>query len=747
MKQQLIKIILAAGLALVAAIYGMGTSYPALLTPLSFNGEFEGISGDRWIKQDALIKLDDLNSRGNKLLLKFWSWQPPNRPTTQVEVHVCDRLASQFDAGPNTEHEFYLTGSCEPRTVRLHFNNPIHGSAGDTRLLGLQLKSVEVTSHLGLPLVSWPSILLVSSFVLVLTLLAMSIADRYQFEMLLVWPVAAGFLLGNCSSLELEKALNLGIFLLLLLSGIFIAQRYNLQGVRDRRFDSNHWFWLAIIFIGAIALRFYGIQFGLPFYYHPDEESKLRVISGMYARDSLNPAYFLHPTALLYFTYALNKFMHFFFWGGGLTDNIVLAGRIVSALAGSISCILLYLIGRLSFSSKTGLYAAGLLAVLPLHVTCSRYMKEDALLTFFVLLTTLLTIWSGRANKPKFLLLAGLVAGFSASVKYSGILTFCILLAAPFIRARSWRPNSSWLFWVGGSLLMIPVGFLILSPYVALDFSTFYKDISYEASHMSGGHTSEITAWSQYWTFHFGRSLLPGLSIFTACVAIMACGVLLWHRQVMAWYLLGLLLLFYLPAEFVKAKPAPQPERYILPCLPYLALAVGVFIASLAKQYKLLARGLFLICMLAAAWRSVALARDIAPDTRATMAQWMALNVPPQSKVFIDWQPYGPDISPEQFQITNFEPTTVLSDLSYSNIPWGVGNYLVLSGLHYNRYFTQANVPGAFRETIRKLFRCLPLLHEETAPSGTYGFHNPKLSIFTLDPDKVDRSLPGCSSL
>jgi 4-amino-4-deoxy-L-arabinose transferase-like glycosyltransferase len=65
-------------------------------------------------------------------------------------------------------------------------------------------------------------------------------------------------------------------------------------------------------------------------------------------------------------------------------DGMLYSGRAVSAVAGILSVYLVFLLGRRLISSPTGLLAAALLTFMPLHVTCSRYMKEDSLFTMFV---------------------------------------------------------------------------------------------------------------------------------------------------------------------------------------------------------------------------------------------------------------------------------------------------------------------------------------------------------------------------
>ena len=149
---------------------------------------------------------------------------------------------------------------------------------------------------------------------------------------------------------------------------------------------------------------------------------------------------------------------------------------------------------------------------------------------------------------------------------------------------------------------------------------------------MQTGHTVTITAWSQLWVYHFWRSIWPGVSGAVAVVACVAFGFLLRRGRLEDLVVVGMALLFYLPAEYVKAKPAPQPERYILPCLPFLALGVAELARAMSSYRHRALRALVPICvvfvLLSPLVRSVQLAQEVANDTRDQLAAWMIDNLP-----------------------------------------------------------------------------------------------------------------------
>ena len=73
------------------------------------------------------------------------------------------------------------------------------------------------------------------------------------------------------------------------------------------------------------------------------------------------------------------------------TSDFYLWGRAVTALLGTLTVLLVYRIG-MRWGARHAALAAGLMAVMPLHVRESHFVLTDVPVTFFVTLTLLLTL-------------------------------------------------------------------------------------------------------------------------------------------------------------------------------------------------------------------------------------------------------------------------------------------------------------------------------------------------------------------
>lgn len=770
------EMLIACLLSACAAWFGLGFSRERVIEPASSEGMFTQIAADGWVEHGARISLTHLLPFANRLILSFDAWRPAGLEPARIAVRVCGELRSTFVVTREQPvHMVPLRGACEPREITFEVLNPFVPSARDRRQAGARLVEARVTSRIGLPLRSTRVVAPIAALILITSLLyvwSMRRAEalrRLAPHFLWIVPLAGALLLTRADGNSMQKLF--GLWLLAssvgvgVLIGSFIPRAlWTRVSTREGAVKptseqpesvvaggSSGWSWsLAItaIVLGGGALRFWGLGFGLPNNYHPDEVPKINAIMRMVESGTLDPQYFLHPSLLLYSSYFVNSVIHWLGipvaeWlqiPGDFRSTQFFAGRIVSALAGTASLFLLYRIGLRLFSREVGLIGAALLAVFPLHVTCSRYMKEDALLTFMLLLTVSVLLKAVQENKRSWLIAAGLLAGATAASKYSGLLAVGLVATAPWLRSRSWRPDMSWAPVTALACVVFPLGFLLCTPYAILNSETFIKDFQSERNHMLRGHTIPIDAWSQFWMYHFWRSIIPGASTIATLVGIIGMGILLWRRRIEDLFVVGLILLFYMPAEWVKAKPEPQPERYIFPCLPFLALAAGECVRMLRVTPLRALAPLLLIGIIAAPLvRSVQLASEVPDDTRDQMARWMIENLPPGSKVYLDWKPYAPRFWNGEFEVTHIPRARILEKLAVEDLKASGQDYLVLSSLFYDRYFVQPLAARVFQDHLRLVFEHVPIVTHIEPRFGTYGFNNPRLTLFSLKPEDFAR--------
>ncbi|EKD90096.1 MAG: glycosyl transferase family 39, partial [uncultured bacterium] len=245
----------------------------------------------------------------------------------------------------------------------------------------------------------------------------------------------------------------------------------------------RQYFVLILIIIFACILRFYGISFDLPYVFNVDEpyimdkavevaDGNLR--HGIIIRGSL-PYYLtggiiklatiLNPSILksqktITQAYKLNK------------TPFYIIGRSISATYSILEIILVFFLGKLLFNSSVGLIGAFLAAISILSINFSHQVTPDTALSFSILLTLYMGILANKRNSYKLFIVSGLLVGFSASQKLTGILAWPIICLYLF-NAKLFRSVSlpKKILFIFGITITPLISFFLSYPYIFQDWS------------------------------------------------------------------------------------------------------------------------------------------------------------------------------------------------------------------------------------------------------------------------------------
>ncbi len=255
--------------------------------------------------------------------------------------------------------------------------------------------------------------------------------------------------------------------------------------------------WLALTAVCGLAfgLRVIGLQYGLPAVYNPDEVSIMARALG-FARGTLNPHNFLYPTFYFYVLFAWVGVYLAWVWMSGkvasitalqqlyFTDptGIYTAGRALGVAAGTATIAALYGLAARLTDHRTAIAAAIFLAVSPLHVRDSHYVKHDvpATLAVVVAYLAMTRVWPcARAGGPRLreTLVAGAACGVAFSTHY-----YCVFLAVPLamVIVQGWKTRGAvaclrQLASAGAASLVV---FFALSPFLLVEPLTAWRDIT-----------------------------------------------------------------------------------------------------------------------------------------------------------------------------------------------------------------------------------------------------------------------------
>jgi hypothetical protein len=406
---------------------------------------------------------------------------------------------------------------------------------------------------------------------------------------------------------------------------------------------------LAVLTLGALALRLVGLKTGLPYVYNADENNHFvpRAI-GMFGH-SLNPDYFVNPPAYTYLVHLLYVLR----WGtdpatvgAAFAANPATAftiARAASAVLGALAVTFTAIAGaRLFADRRVGILAGAVLAVAFLAVHYSHFALNDAPTLAPVTLCLVGVAGIYRRGRTRDFALAGIALGLAIATKYTGGILVVAVVVAAALTGR-WRGLV-----LAGALTI--AAFLVADPYALLDIHAFHKGLvtQTETASSEGGKLGlqHISGWRYYagaGTWAFGW--LPSLAALGGAI-----GLALRDRR-LALVLLPAPILLYLYLGHQTRFFA----RWLLPVYPILALlaawaAVQAFRrirpAWIVAGVLLCAQGLVFTIH-----NDVVLART---DTRQLARDWLVAHVPAGAKIVVE------PVSPDQWaaDVGRYNPAT-----------------------------------------------------------------------------------------
>ncbi len=410
---------------------------------------------------------------------------------------------------------------------------------------------------------------------------------------------------------------------------------------------------LAALVVGALALRLWGIDHGLPYVFNADENSHFvpRAI-GMFGH-SLNPEYFINPPA---YTYLLH-FAYWLWWGSRdalgnafATDpaTAFTIARVLSAVLGAAAVGFLAWAGRRLFDRRVGWLAGALLAVafLPVHYAHLAVNDVPALAPLCLSLVGVAGVY--RRGHPVDYALAGAALGVACAAKYTaGIVVLCLVAAAATSRARvpadgqEARAGANPLLGLALAGVLAVAGFVVANPYSVLDWDAFRAGLEQQSQASSDGG-GKLGLVGENGLLYYLGTLTWGLGWLPALAAVAGAVWLSMRDRRLA------LVLVPAPVVFLIFMGLQDRffARWLLPIYPLLCLLAAWAAVQAAERVRagrlwpVVVAGV-LLCAQGLAFsvhNDVVLARD---DTRALARAWMVENIPEGDRVVIE--PIAPD--------------------------------------------------------------------------------------------------------
>lgn len=390
--------------------------------------------------------------------------------------------------------------------------------------------------------------------------------------------------------------------------------------------------WLLLL---ILALAFFNRLMCIG-YSHFDEKLFFDLSYRVFSTGDLNPHWFGHPGSFNIYLLAIMLFIVLrgsYFFGtlfGGLSqyenftaymqDNYFalretgyIAGRFMMLTMAVITVYLVYLVAKRLTNKKAALLSALCLALAPLHINYSCYLRTDSSMTMLVMASTYFLLRHvDSPGKFKYIILAAFFAGVAISSKYTaGLIIFPVIIHALIsdiknlrstrqaedqaqppgpsrtARARRTHPKQEVkhqssilaLFTkgislrnnTGRSLVFIFLGFFTFAPFVVIDHTASIKAMKFEARSSHGSNTSKGISDNikNYLSGPLNKGLGGMFFEIMAGVGLLSSAVNNRYRK---------LLTAFFPVIYLAAMSMANLywERWMVPVMPYMAVFYGV---------------------------------------------------------------------------------------------------------------------------------------------------------------------------
>jgi hypothetical protein len=448
-------------------------------------------------------------------------------------------------------------------------------------------------------------------------------------------------------------------------------------------------------------LRLWGIGFGLPELFHPDEPAYVLQALAVGSRlpDGLtfaNPPLFKYLLLAEYaaafaaeravgLTRSLQDFVDAF-----RADPSSLYGmaRATSAVLGALVAVATGAVGWLVGGRRVGLIAAGLSSVAFLLVRDAHFGVDDTLVTLLVTvgLVPCVRIAQGDCSRRDYVV-AGALAGLAFAAKYDGIALLVPLVAAHLVRGARARGD------LALAVLACGVAAAVAFPSLVTEPTRVIGDVYQHLYVFAAGGYDGLDPSGGY--LFYARTLTIGLGL---PLALMALGGVAWSLRRRHWSSLVMLTL-PLAMFVVLGSQKLYFARFALPALPALLVEASLALDVLLAWNALVGVVATLLVALPTLVDTVRFDHIITqPDTRTLAREWIDASLPAGSTLAVDAPPLGPTLSTGRFEVSVANDWS-LFDLTPADYRARGIDYIVVSS-----FTGDARVVDPAREARRQAF-------------------------------------------
>ena len=474
-----------------------------------------------------------------------------------------------------------------------------------------------------------------------------------------------------------------------------------LQFIATHPVNGVLWAVLGLTAVGFFV-RVWGISYGLPYMYHPDEPLGVATALKMIKTGDLNPHFFgygslfFYLNALAYLPYfLLGQVIGLFHTpadvpdlqmlmmgvGRTLMPSQVIVVRLISVVEGVLCIPVTYWLGMRLRNRKTGLLSAACVALSPSLVLHSQFVTPNILTTLGVLLALAAMLRLTPQSRWPAYVLVGIALGCAVASKYNAGILF-LSYGFTCLTLHRWAALRKWNVYLG--FLTAGLAFVAVTPYSILDFQKFLADTQFHLAYYSSASHPGMEGDTLGFYINYLLSS-AGPIVFLSAVPLLSY-LKTRNRN-------GLILAsFAIPYIAYISTLHIRNDRTILIALPILfILAADLLYTTWQQISSLRIKRLAQFVLVVFACSSIAYlglqtavqnTKQVTPNAVEYARQWIEANISSETRIAAEV--YSPFIDPSQHKITYV--TWLISNTPEWYVQQGY-DLLVLSSGAYARYY------------------------------------------------------------